>query len=53
MKNRKSNDSCSILHQLPCNKNQEKREKKTIPLNGMHTFSTDFNAKEVWWKKKE
>jgi hypothetical protein len=29
----------------------KKREKKTIPLNGMHTFSTDFNAKEVWWKK--
>ncbi len=23
-----------------------------MPLNGMHTFSTDFNAKEVWWKKK-
>jgi hypothetical protein len=31
---------------------KKKREKKTIPLNGMHTFSTDFNAKEVWWKKK-
>jgi hypothetical protein len=33
-------------------KSGKKREKKTIPLNGMHTFSTDFNAKEVWWKKK-
>jgi hypothetical protein len=34
-------------------KSGKKRERKnTIPLNGMHTFSTDFNAKEVWWKKK-
>lgn len=43
-KNRNSNDPCSILHQFPCNKSQEK---KTIPLNGMHTSYINFNAKWV------
>jgi len=39
MKNRKSNDSCSILHQLPCNKNQEKKERKRLSLSMVCTHS--------------
>ncbi len=31
---------------------QQKSRKKTILLNGMHTFSIDFNAQWVWEGKK-
>jgi hypothetical protein len=41
-----------ILVEYYTNFHATKIKKKTIPLNGMHTFSIDFNAEWGWEEKK-